>query len=112
MTDDHHEFTDIMAKAGTLVPNIIPENPISEDHIDKHYTVDIQTVPTAIGDPQVRPSLFAHPHESQVETNATDKMVSKIPYHTSVTSSGPPQSKVLLVEDNVINMKVFSRSSI
>jgi hypothetical protein len=98
-----------MAKAGTLVPNIIPENPISEDHIDKHPTVDIQTVPTAIGDPQVRPSLFAQPHESQVETNAIDKMISKIPYHTS---SGPPQSKVLLVEDNIINMKVFSRSSI
>jgi hypothetical protein len=98
---------------GKIPPqDAIVEDAHPDDKIDRHPNVEQEKVPAEIDHPHVLPPstpIFPSPQDQQAETSVADKMNLNLPYHNLVSTASRPRSKVLLVEDNVINMKVFSR---
>lgn len=116
MTDGRRE--DSGYNGSTANTGIAPENAVlleeasTHVNIDPHFAADQEIVPAAIDKAQLLPpSIPLLPHQSyqEVESSIADKMVLTLPYHC-LPDSRPPRSKVLLVEDNAINMKVPSHS--
>jgi hypothetical protein len=73
---------------------------------DQHSTALLENVPAQISQPQVLVSPLPKPQDQPTESSATNKMNLTLPYNGLVALPSPPRSKVLLVEDNAINMKV------
>ena len=120
MTDDHLELSESENKtAKTEIPsqNAILEEAPPGENIDRHSTA-LENVSADTDPPQLLSQsipVLAKPHGRQVESSAADKMTLTLPCNDLVAASSPPRSKVLLVEDNIINMKVcnffFTHSS-
>lgn len=113
VTDGHRELSasnNNTANGEIPFENAVLEEVSPDDRIDRHSMVDLENVPAEIDQAQVLPPstpIFPKPHDQQVESSAAGKMILTLPYHNLVSTSSPPRSKVLLVEDNVINMKAF-----
>jgi hypothetical protein len=73
---------------------------------DGNSTDLLQSVPAEIDQPQLLPLSVPKPQDQQAGGSAANKVILTLPYNTLAATSSPPRSRVLLVEDNAINMKV------
>ena len=73
---------------------------------DRYSTELLENVAAENDHPQLLAPSISKPHDEQAESSAADKVISTLPYNDLTAALSPPRSKVLLVEDNAINMKV------
>ena len=73
---------------------------------DRHSTKLLQNVPTGNNLPQLLVPPLAEIHHQREESSVNDEMFLPLPHLSFEATSSPLRSKVLLVEDNAINMKV------
>jgi hypothetical protein len=95
----------------TANPEISSQNAVVEKIstlkiADRHSTELLEDVAAETEQPQLLPPSLPRPHDEQAESSAADKIISTLPYNDLTSTLTRPRSKVLLVEDNAINMKV------
>ena len=91
--------------------NMILLEEVPRVYSDGHSTADPENLHAEIEKPQFLPPCAPsspQPLKQQVDSFAADKMTVTLPHHASPAQKSAARSKVLLVEDNVIKMKVFS----
>jgi hypothetical protein len=113
VTDYHRglsESIDNMAKKENPSQSAILEAGSAREITDRHAPALLENVLTETDRSQLLPPstpILPNPHHPPVKAAVADKMILTLPYHAVVATSSPPRSKVLLVEDNIINMKVY-----
>jgi hypothetical protein len=109
MTDEQREVSASTGTANTEIPSqntILLEANATHVNINRHSTAAPEKAPAEIDKSQVLPPpipLLPQPPSERAESSPAEKMI--LTLHGLPTYSAS-RSKVLLVEDNFINMKV------
>jgi hypothetical protein len=100
------ESNNATAKSEIPSQNAVLEGISTLEIADRHSTNLRENVPVETDQSQLLPLSVTKPRDQQAEGSAADKMILTLPYNKLAAKSSLPRSKVLLVEDNAINMKV------
>ena len=94
-----------MANPENSSQNAVVEKISNLEIADRHSTELLENVAAETDQLQLLPPSLQKPHDIQAESSTTNK-ISTLPHNDLTATLSPPRSKVLLVEDNAINMKV------